>query len=602
MSLFNELKRRNVLRVGAAYLIAAWLIVQVVETLFPIYGLSDAAIRLVVTFSAIGLLPVVVLAWAFELTPEGLKKDKDVDRSQSIALQTGKKLDRAIMVVLAIALGYFAFDKFVLTESREATLVEAARQEGRSEALVESYGEKSIAVLAFQDMSRDKDQEYLSDGIAEELLNLLARIPELRVISRSSAFSYKGKDIKLAQVAEELNVAHILEGSVRKAGNQVRITTQLIEARSDTQLWSESYDRTLDDIFAIQDEIAATVVEQLRITLLGANPSVQETNPEAYSLLLQARHLGRQQTAKGFEQSIALFKQALALDPDYAAAWDGLASNYSDQAAKGLRPTEEAFALAREAADKALIIDPDYSMSHALLGRIAMVHDNDLAAAARHYERALALDPVNPNILSNVATMLQNLGRLEQAILLNEYVSTRDPVNSLGHSKLGRAYFYADRWDDSIASYQTALRLSPGFIGARYRIGTALLFKGELVAALASMQQEELEVYRLIGLVIAHHALGQAQASDEALAELIEKYERGAPYNIAYGFAFRKEADRAFEWLDKTVEYGDSGLVEIVGKPEFRNIQNDPRWLPFLESIGKLPEQLDAIEFKVTLP
>jgi TolB-like protein len=602
LSLFNELKRRNVLRVGAAYLIAAWLIVQVVETLFPIYGLSDAAIRLVVTFSAIGLLPVVVLAWAFELTPEGLKKDKDVDRSQSIALQTGKKLDRAIMVVLAIALGYFAFDKFVLTESREATLVEAARQEGHSEALVESYGEKSIAVLAFQDMSRDKDQEYLSDGIAEELLNLLARIPELRVISRSSAFSYKGKDIKLAQVAEELNVAHILEGSVRKAGNQVRITTQLIEARSDTQLWSESYDRTLDDIFAIQDEIAATVVEQLRITLLGANPSVQETNPEAYSLLLQARHLGRQQTAKGFEQSIALFKQALALDPDYAAAWDGLASNYSDQAAKGLRPTEEAFALAREAADKALIIDPDYSMSHALLGRIAMVHDNDLAAAARHYERALALDPVNPNILSNVATMLQNLGRLEQAILLNEYVSTRDPVNSLGHSKLGRAYFYADRWDDSIASYQTALRLSPGFIGARYRIGTALLFKGELVAALASMQQEELEVYRLIGLVIAHHALGQAQASDEALAELIEKYERGAPYNIAYGFAFRKEADRTFEWLDKTVEYGDSGLVEIVGKPEFRNIQNDPRWLPFLESIGKLPEQLDAIEFKVTLP
>jgi len=606
LSLFSELKRRNVFRVGAAYIVAVWLFIQVVETLFPIYGLSDAAIRLVVTLLAIGLLPVVVFAWAFELTPEGLKKDKDVDRSQSITLQTGKKLDRIIMVVLALALSYFGFDKFVLSPERQAaelaTATETAHREGRTEALVESYGEKSIAVLAFQDMSQDKDQEYLSDGIAEELLNLLAKIPELRVISRSSAFSYKGKNIKLARVAEELNVAHILEGSVRKANNRVRITAQLIEARSDTQLWSETYDRTLDDIFAIQDEIAAMVVEQLKITLLGATPTVQETNPKAYSLFLQARHLGRQQTAEGFEQSIALYEQGLALDAGYAAAWDGLASIYSDQAAKGLRLTEEGFALAREAADKALIIDPDYSMSHALLGRIAMVHDNDLAAAARHYERALALDPVNPNILSNVASMLQNLGRLEQAILLNEYVSTRDPVNPLGHSKLGRAYFYADRWDDSIASYQTALRLSPGFIGARYRIGTALLFKGELEAALVDMQQEGLDGYRLIGLVLAHHALGQAQASDEALAELIEKYEREAPYNIAYGFAFREEADRAFEWLDKAVEYRDSGLAQIVGKPEFRNIQTDPRWLPFLESIGMLPEQLDEIKLEVTVP
>ena len=190
-------------------MVVAWLIIQVVETIFPLYGLSSGAIRLVVTVLAIGLLPVVILAWAFELTPEGLKRDKDVDRSQSISLQTGKKLDRMIMVVLALALGYFAFDKFVLDPQREAAMrqqtaeqlasaTENARKDGRTEALVESYGEKSIAVLPFQDMSQDKDQEYLSDGIAEELLNLLARVPELRVISRSSAFSYKGKDIKLA--------------------------------------------------------------------------------------------------------------------------------------------------------------------------------------------------------------------------------------------------------------------------------------------------------------------------------------------------------------------------------------------------------------------
>jgi len=613
LSFFNELKRRNVLRVGAAYVVGAWLLIQVAETIFPLFGFDDAPARIVVIVLAIAFVPMLILAWAFELTPEGLKKESEVDRTQSIAPHTGKKLDRVIMVVLAMALGYFAFDKFVLTPQREAeqlaalevqktTEVEQARQAGRTSALVESYGENSIAVLAFQDMSQDQDQEYLSDGIAEELLNLLAKIPELRVISRSSAFSYKGENINLAQVAEELKVAHILEGSVRKAGNRVRITAQLIEARSDTHLWSETYDRTLDDIFAIQDEIAATVVEQLKITLLGVTPTVQETNPKAYSLFLQARHLGRQQTPGGFEQSISLYEQALALDDSYAAAWNGLANNYNDQAGKGLRPIEEGPAQAKAAANKALSIDPEFSLSHALLGKIAMVWDKDLAAAARHYERALELDPANPDILSEVAIMMQNLGRLEQAIQLNEFVTTRDPVNPIGHGQLGRAYFYADRWDDSIASYQTALQLSPGFISAHYRIGTGLLFKGEFEAALAEMQREELETYRLIGLGLAYHALGQAQASDEALAELIEKYQYGAAYNIAYSFAFRDEADRAFEWLEKTVEYRDSGLSEIVGKPEFRNIQTDPRWLLFLESIGMSPAQLDEIKLEVAVP
>jgi adenylate cyclase len=613
LSFFNELKRRNVLRVGAAYIVGAWLLIQVAETVFPLFGFNDAPARIVVIVLAIVFVPVLILAWAFELTPKGLKKESEVDRTQSIAPNTGKMLDRVIIVVLALALGYFAFDKFVLTPQRDAeqlaaleeqktTEVEQARQAGRTEALVESYGEKSIAVLAFQDMSQGKDQEYLSDGIAEELLNLLAKIPELRVISRSSAFSYKGRNVKLAQMAEELNAAHILEGSVRKAGNRVRITVQLVEARSDTHLWSETYDRTLDDIFAIQDEIAAMVVEQLKITLLGVAPTVHETDPEAYALFLQARHLGRQQTAENFEQSIMLYEQALALDPGYAAAWDGLAANYSNQASKGLRPINEGYALAREAAEKALSINPDYALSHGILGWIAMNYDNDLAAAARQYERALALEPTNPHILSNAASMLRNLGRLEQANALNEYVNSRDPVHPQGLAKLGRGYLSAGRWDESIASFQTLLRLSPGYISAHYFIGKALLFKGEPEAALAAMQLEEFEGYRLIGLAMAHHALGQAQASDEALAELIEKYEKDAAFNIAYVLAYRNEADRAFKWLDKAVEYVDSGLPGIVGMPEFSNIQNDPRWLPFLQSIGMSPEQLAAIEFEVKLP
>ena len=263
---------------------------------FPAFGLGATAVRRVIVVLVIGLLPVLIFAWAFEITPDGLKRENEVDRSQSITPQTGKKLDRVIMGVLALALGYFAVDKFVLAPQREQAATEAGRAEGRTESLVKSYGDKSIAVLPFVNMSADKDQEYFSDGISEELLNLLAKIPKLRVISRSSAFSYKGKDVKLAQVAEELNVAHILEGSVRKAGNKVRITAQLIEARSDTHLWSNTWDRELDDIFAVQDEIAAAVVEQLKITLLGEAPKAKEVNPEAYALFLQGRQLRRQNT------------------------------------------------------------------------------------------------------------------------------------------------------------------------------------------------------------------------------------------------------------------------------------------------------------------
>jgi adenylate cyclase len=609
MSLFAELKRRNVLRVGAAYVVAAWLLIQVAETIFPLFGYGDTPARIVVLVLAIGFIPALIFAWAFELTPEGLKKESEVDRSQSITPHTGKTLDRMIMVVLALGLAYFAFDKFVLDPQREAAKdeqvagqVEEARQAGRSEALIESYGDQSIAVLPFVNMSSDAEQEYFSDGISEELLNLLAKIPELRVISRSSAFSFKGKDIAIPEIARQLNVAHVLEGSVRKSGDTLRITAQLIEARSDTHLWSETWDRQLDDVFAIQDEIAATVVEQLKVTLLGEVPKLQETDPEAYALYLQARHLGRQITAEALEQSIALYQQALAIDPDYAAAWDGLAANYNNQAGLGLMPVTEGYALAREALEKALAINPDYAPAHAGLGWIAMTYGNELTQAARHVERALQLDPADTGIIGNAAMLLFILGRMDEAIALGEYANARDPVDPVGHANLGASYLYAGRWIDAIASFQTALRLSPGRIGIHYLIGTALVFKGEAQAALENMQRESFDVFRLIGLPIAYHALGDVRASDAALAELIEKHEHDAAYNIAHVLAYRNEADRAFEWLNKAAAYRDPSLSEIVGNPLFGNIRGDPRWLPFLESIAMSPAQLDAIEFEVTLP
>jgi len=460
--------------------------------------------------------------------------------------------------------------------------------------------EKSIAVLPFVDMSAGKDQDYFSDGISEELLNLLAKIPQLQVTARTSSFAFKGKEIGIPEIARTLHVAHVLEGSVRKAGNSVRITAQLIKAGTDTHLWSQTYDRKLDDIFAIQDEIAADVVKQLKVTLLGAAPKVRTTDPEAYALYLQAVQLGRQFTAEPFQQSDALYRKVLAIDPRYAPAWYGLARNFGNETGQGLLPVKEGFAQAREAAVRALAIDPDYAPAHAQLAWIAMYGDSDLAGAAQHLERALALDPVDMRVLTTSATLLQSLGRLDEALALEEAAIRRDPVNVTALFNLGYHQRMAGRLDAAIASFRTVLSLSPGNGGAHCQLGLALLLKGDAKGALAEIEQETSEIYKMIGLPMVYHALGRKAEFDAALAALIAKYEKDGPSNIASVYAYRGEADKAFEWLDKAVEYGDGGLGEIVTDNLFDKIHADPRWLEFLRKIGKAPEQLAKIEFKVT--
>ena len=462
--------------------------------------------------------------------------------------------------------------------------------------------EKSIAVLPFVDMSAGKDQEYFSDGISEELLNLLAKIPQLQVTARTSSFAFKGKEIGVPEIARTLHVANVLEGSVRKAGNSVRITAQLIKAGTDAHLWSQTYDRKLDDIFAIQDEIAADVVKQLKVTLLSAAPKARTTDPEAYALYLQAVQLGGPFTAEAFQQSDALYRKVLAIDPRYVPAWYGLAHNFCNEASQGLLSNKEGFAQAREAAVKALTIDPDYAPAHARLGWIAMYGDNDLAGAALHLERALALDPADLRVLTTSATLLQSLGRLDEALALEEAAVRRDPVNVTTLFNLAYHQRMAGRLDAAIASFRTVLSLSPSNGGAHCQLGVALLLKGDAKGALAEIEQETSEIYKMIGLPMAYHALGRKADSDAALAALIAKYEKDAPYNIAGVYAYCGEADKAFVWLDKAVEYGDGGLGEIVTDNLFDKIHADPRWLAFLRKIGKAPEQLAKIEFKVTLP
>jgi TolB-like protein/Flp pilus assembly protein TadD len=462
--------------------------------------------------------------------------------------------------------------------------------------------DKSIAVLPFVNMSPDKDQDYFADGISEELLNLLTQVPELRVIARTSSFSFKDKDVDIAEIARKLNVANVLEGSVRKSSDTVRITAQLVRASDSSHLWSQTYDRRMTNVFEVQDQIAAAVVSELKMHLLNAAPKTEITDPKAYALFLQAREMGRQFTKVGFERSNDFYRQALDLDPGYAAAWEGLAGNYCNQAVNGLTPVDQSIRLAREATNKALALEPAYSRAFFRLGWIALNYDLDLSAAAQHFKDALALESANPDFLAEVGYMVRRLGRLEQAIAIGRYQVGLDPINPYGHEALAYSYRYAGRLDDAIAALRKVLELSPGYMAGHEGIGEVLLQKGDARSALAEMRQEVLPGLRLVGLSMAYHALGQEIESDAALAEVIEKYADVYALNIAYVFAFRGQADQAFEWLDKAARNHDLYFGAASGHPMFSKIHSDPRWLPFLRKFGMTPQQLAAIKFEVKLP
>jgi len=575
---------------------------------FPAFGIPDWGVRFFVIAFALGFVPALIISWVYEITPEGLKREKDVVRDASITHLTAKRLDGFTIGLIVVALAFILADRLWLSprlSEQSAAPAEAVTdivQTPEPEPAEPQYPPNSIAVLPFVNMSDDPGNEYFSDGISEELLNLLTRIPELRVAARTSSFSFKEQNLEIPEIAKRLKVAHVLEGSVRKAANQVRITAQLIKADDGYHLWSESYDRTLDDIFAIQDEIAGAVVDALKLTLLGDAPQAEPTDPEAYSLYLQAVHVGNQLTAKALEQSNAMLKQVLAIAPNYARAWRVLARNYKVQTNRFLLPRDEGTALVREAINQALAINPDLAEAHSSLGLFVAQYDNDLAAAARHLQYALSLESKNYIVISHSTIFLKILGRLDETIAIQEYAIARDPLNPIDHSNLAWNYLSVGRPDEAIATVHTLLMLSPGWDYTHSLLSKAMWLKGENEAALKAIQQEPAEWSRLIGLVRVYHALGQAIESDAVLTELIGKYERDWPYYIAAVLAYRGEADRAFAWLDKAVQNNDKEVSYIASEPQFAAIHDDPRWLPFLESIGKAPAQLDAIEFQVTLP
>lgn len=589
-NLFAELKRRNVLRAAVLYIGGAWALAQGISELGPAVGAPEWFVRWFLVAAAIGFPFFMAFAWFYELTPEGLKRESEIDPAESVAAHAGHRMDRWIFAAMGLVIVLLLTNTFVWHKG--TGLSDGA--EGVPAPV------NSVAVLPFEDMSRNKDQGYFADGISEDLLNLLTEVAQLQVTARTSSFAFKHEEVGVREIARRLHVAHILQGSVQKAGDQVRITVQLVDAATDRQRWSHTYDRTLDNIFRIQDEIAGEVVKALKVELLGAAPTARETDPAAYALHLQAKQLGRQWTAEAFARSDSLYRQVLDIDPRYAPAWDGLAQNFINERNVGLLSAAEAFGRAAEAEEKVLAIDPDYAPAHARLGWMAIYADSDFPGAAEELQRALVLDSTDLGVLGNAATFLQDLGRVDEALALKEAIVRRDPVNVSALYNLANAQRVSGHYDEAIATYHTVLGLSPDRGGAHALLGITLLLDGDVSAALAEIEQEQSEIWRMLGLPMAHHAAGRDP--DPALAALIARYGQTRPYRIAWVHAFIGEADQAFEWLDRAIAYRDSGLAEIVPEILFENIHADPRWVPLLRTLGRAPDQLAAIDFEVPRP
>ena len=558
MSLFSELRRRNVVRVAIAYLAFSWLFIQIVDTVFPRYGFSDASIRAVMSLLAIGFPVVLLLSWIFEITPEGLKLERDVDRTHSMSSHTGKKLDRAIIVVLTMALGFFAIDKFVLDPGRDAKLVQQATQQARSEALVESYGDKSIAVMSFDNMSADESNDHFSDGISEELLNLLAKGSALRVISRSSSFSFKGKDLTSPEIAEQLNVAHLLDGSVRRAGNRVRITAQLIEARSDSQLWSDEFERdlTMDNLFEIQSEIAAEIVDALQVVLTADDTERMRAQPTTSLDAFREFTLGTveisKRTAASVHQAQRHFEAAIELDPDYAMAYVGLANSIALQTYYSDRNLAESIAPRQLAIDKALALDPRSGEAYASLASLTS-NQGRHEEAEEYYRKAIQLSPNYARAHHLYAVYLNMQDRGEEALPLVRTAIELDPISSIYRVNLAAVLWYMGRVEESNATMIDGIKRDPQFPSFYTRLFINLSAIGRLGEAQRWIRAGTQRARLTLGLMI-DRCLGLLALNDEPLADqCLRIFERELPNTAAEFRAelleFRGETQKAIDVL-----------------------------------------------------
>ncbi len=581
MSFFGELSRRNVFRVAIAYSVVAWLIAQVTEMALDSFGTPDWVMKTLLVLLATGLPIAVVFAWAFELTPEGVKREKDVDRTESITSNTGRKINFLIIGVLVVALG-------ISVSTHQWTSGTPEESPAASMAVTEGP-EQSIAVLPFINMSDDADNEYFSDGISEELLNVLVRIDGLRVASRTSSFAFKGKDASIPSIAESLGVAHILEGSVRKSGDTVRITAQLIDARTDTHLWSETYDRKLEDIFAIQDEISSHIVEALKVAL-GAGGTetaalVQQPtdNLDAYQNYLRGRYLWQRRGEDNIRSAIEAFEKAIELDPQFARAWSSLAAAHTTLPTYSDAPREVHNALATFNAHKALSLDDTIAEAYAVLAEEARTNLR-WSEAEELYKKAIASEPKNSTSYLWYGEHLMCVGRTNAALEVGLIAHSLDPLHPGTNQVLGEMYEAAGDYENMEKRSNSAYKL--GHYGGLLTIAKQRINEGDFAEALRLMNLVAAEYDVPAELMELRVAAFQNSDQVDVYLEQLDKYSSEfAPIRFLWDYIRLGQLDIAFNIASDPNTFIANRWFDIW-ESDTRAFRADPRFEALVRNAG----------------
>ena len=578
-SFFAELKRRNVYKVAVAYAVVAWLLMQIASQIFPFFEIPNWAVRLVVLLLIIGFPIALIIAWAFEATPEGIKRTEAADAAGQRS--RGAAWIYIVLIGAALSAGLFFVGRYTAGRA-------TPRQ---SEAAIGP--QKSIAVLPLLNESGDPGDEYFSDGLSEELIAALAQINGLKVIGRSSSFRFKDRHEEPKAIGEKLGVTTLLEGTVRKQGERVRIVAELVNAADGIALWTRTFDRELKDIFAVQEEIARAVAESLKVTLLGSQdrPAQRGTpsNVEAHNAYLQGHFHFQRRNLEDYRKAVGFFDQAIRLDPDYALAYAERSESWTfigDLTGQH----ERAWSNARSDAEKAVAIAPALAEARAALGWVRFFVDWKFAEGLSELSRAKELSPANPTANDLLARVILYLGRLDEAERQARYAVELDPLSVIAQGNLARVFLFAGKLDEADAAARKAAELQPASASShRWQVVIAVL-RGDGETALREAQLEPDEGYRRFELALAQQVRGNRQAADAVLADLIASGRHQLAFQIAEVYAIRGEKDKAFEWLQIAFDEHDTGTLTLLVDPLLRGLRDDPRYKSLLIKLG-LPAQ-----------
>ena len=591
---FAELKRRNVYKVAVAYVVVAWLSIQAASILFPTFEAPAWVMKVFVAVLVLGFPIVLIFSWAFEITPEGIKRESEVEPNNSISRHTGQKIVALTIGLAVVAAGLLAFQLLRGTSHRKS-----ANQPGD----VRGMPEKSIAVLPLVNTSGDPDNDYFSDGLSEELIAVLAKIPELKVIGRSSSFFFKGKSGDSAAIGQKLGVANLIEGSVRKQGDHVRIVAELISSADGRSLWSETYDRELKDVFAVQAEIAKSVAEQMKVKLLGEtvrpDAAGSSENPAAHNAVLQSDFYFQQQTAESVRQAITFLQEAVRLDPNYALAYAKLAQAWRQYAAsfstEAPDDTAKAYGQARRAADMAVSLAPDLVETRMAVGLLAMNPDLDFRAAEKEFRRVLQSAPSDAAAKNALSMALLAQGRLTEAERSCREAISLDPLLTTSRYNIGRVAVGMGRYKEAEELFRKGIEIQPH--ASRFHSYLVILdiLQNRPAQAMANAQLESEGFWRDYAVNLAQQAQSDRSTADAMLKDFIARYSNTGPFQIAVLYAIRKEPDEMFKWLDAAYAKRDSGLTQLAVTPFFLPYLYDPRFTALCQ---KLNVQLPATSAK----